>query len=414
VRKVGAMRVLFTTFAWPSHYFPMVPLAWACRAAGHEVRMASQPELADLMRRSGLPYVTVGSDVDVVGRHRAEMAAAPPARDPKPPWEWDEERRRRVIRGLGLFVDLALAMADDLIAFARAWRPDVIVHDPFTYAGPLAARLIGVPSVRNLFGLDISLDLEAQALPPLLDRYGLSELRINGDLTFNPCPPSLQFPVTAPTRNVRYVPYNGLSAIPRWIPQPPPRGPRVCLTWGTSTTRLGENYTSWLPRLMDALRGLDVEVVAAVTAADRARLGETSGRVQIAELVPMQVLLPGCAAVVHQGGAGTTLTSLLHGLPQLIIAQIADQVVNASRVAETGAGRCLIGEEASADLVRDAVSEILDAPGYGAAAGRLRDEMLAQDTPATLVSALEDLTADRLNASRARPVAQRRPPDSIP
>ncbi len=72
------MRVLFTTFAWPSHYFPMVPLAWACRAAGHEVRMASQPELADLMRRSGLPYVTVGRDVDIVGRHRAEMAAAPP------------------------------------------------------------------------------------------------------------------------------------------------------------------------------------------------------------------------------------------------------------------------------------------------------------------------------------------------
>ncbi len=252
-----------------------------------------------------------------------------------------------------------------------------------------------MPSVRNLFGLDISLDLEAEALPPLLHRYGLPELRISGDLTINPCPPSLQFPVTAPTRNVRYVPYNGLSAVPGWTPQPPPRGRRVCLTWGTSTTRLGENYTSWLPTLMDALRGLDVDVVAAVTAADRARLGEVSDRVRIAELVPMQALLPGCAAVVHQGGAGTTLTSLLHGLPQLIIAQIADQVVNASRIAETGAGRYLIGEEASADLVRESVREILDDPAYGAAAGRLRDEMLAQDTPAALVAVLEDLAAGR-------------------
>ncbi|HZN74657.1 MAG TPA: glycosyl transferase family 28, partial [Micromonosporaceae bacterium] len=47
------MRVLFTTFAWPSHYFPMVPLAWALQAAGHEVRMTSQPELLPTMRRSG-------------------------------------------------------------------------------------------------------------------------------------------------------------------------------------------------------------------------------------------------------------------------------------------------------------------------------------------------------------------------
>jgi UDP:flavonoid glycosyltransferase YjiC (YdhE family) len=393
------MRVLFTTFGWPSHYFPMVPLAWACRAAGHEVLMTSQPELADLMRRSGLPYVTVGTDIDVVGRHRAEMAAAPAKPELKPPWEWDEERRRRVTRGMGLFVDLALVMASDLIAVSRAWQPDLVVHDPFTYAGPLAARVAGVPSVRNLFGLDISLDLELAALRPLLDQYGLTDLRIRGDLTLNPCPPSLQFPVsgqfpdTAATRNMRYVPYNGLSAVPGWLPQPPPRTRRVCLTWGTSTTRLGQDYTSWLPLLVDALRGLDVDVVVAVTAADRARLGEAGDRVRVAELVPLQALLPGCAAVVHQGGAGTTLTSLLHGLPQLVIAQIADQVVNASRIADTGAGRYLVGPEASVDVIRDAVTRILDDPGYRDAASGLQAEMLAQDTPAAVVPVLEDLAA---------------------
>ena len=30
------MRILFTTFAWPSHYFAQVPLAWACRLCGLE------------------------------------------------------------------------------------------------------------------------------------------------------------------------------------------------------------------------------------------------------------------------------------------------------------------------------------------------------------------------------------------
>ncbi len=38
------MRILFTTFPSPSHHFPMVPLEWAARAAGHDVRVASAPD----------------------------------------------------------------------------------------------------------------------------------------------------------------------------------------------------------------------------------------------------------------------------------------------------------------------------------------------------------------------------------
>lgn len=34
------MRVLFTTFPIPSHLHLLAPLAWALRAAGHEVGVA--------------------------------------------------------------------------------------------------------------------------------------------------------------------------------------------------------------------------------------------------------------------------------------------------------------------------------------------------------------------------------------
>ena len=60
------MRVLFTTWAWPSHLYALVQLAWACRSAGHEVLVASQPELLDEIIRTGLPGVAVGADVDAV------------------------------------------------------------------------------------------------------------------------------------------------------------------------------------------------------------------------------------------------------------------------------------------------------------------------------------------------------------
>src|SRR5262249_30229195 len=69
----GVMKALFPTWAWPSHFFPMVPLAWALRAAGHEVRVASGPELAGTIRASGLPAVSVGTPVDFAGEFRARF-----------------------------------------------------------------------------------------------------------------------------------------------------------------------------------------------------------------------------------------------------------------------------------------------------------------------------------------------------
>src|SRR5438093_215538 len=129
------MRVLFTTWAWPSHYFPQVPLAWALRSAGHEVRMTSQPELLTTMLNSGLPE------------------------------------------------------------FGRWWRPDLVVYDPITYAGPLVARLLGVPAVRHLFGPDVTYfgaGSEVACLRPLLDRLGLPDVDLLGAATIDPCPPSLQ------------------------------------------------------------------------------------------------------------------------------------------------------------------------------------------------------------------------------
>src|SRR5688500_2073889 len=81
------MRVLFTTWAWPSHYFPLVPLAWALRSAGHEVLMTSQPDLLPPMRASGLPAVAVGRCVDAAAAHRKarrQATAEAPRTRPQP------------------------------------------------------------------------------------------------------------------------------------------------------------------------------------------------------------------------------------------------------------------------------------------------------------------------------------------
>ena len=58
------MRVLVTSWGWRSHFYPLVPLAWALRSAGHEVLVASQPAMIEVITGAGLPAVAVGEDLD--------------------------------------------------------------------------------------------------------------------------------------------------------------------------------------------------------------------------------------------------------------------------------------------------------------------------------------------------------------
>jgi UDP:flavonoid glycosyltransferase YjiC (YdhE family) len=56
---------------------------------------------------------------------------------------------------------------------------------------------------------------------------------------------------------------------------------------------------------------------------------------------PFRKLLPGCAAVVHHGGVGTTAAALEAGCPQVIAPLAWDQPDNAARVAALGVGTTL-------------------------------------------------------------------------
>jgi UDP:flavonoid glycosyltransferase YjiC (YdhE family) len=421
------MRVLFTTWAWPSHFFPMVPLAWALRAAGHDVRMSSQPELVPALQASGLPFTVVGHDVDVTpspppnarpDAQPSDSTVAPrralpdadavadrflagssgPAVDQARSMFRTVWSARSVARpsGFAVYGRVAQAMVDDLLALATSWRPDLIVFDPMTYAGPLVAALLDLPAVRNLFGPDVTYFARARGeagLGPLLDRLGLADLDLAGLATVDSCPPGIQIP--APVRRIvtRYVPYNGPSQIPAWLFEPPAR-PRICLTWGTSTDRLA-GRRAFLPDVV--IRDLakladerDAEILLAITARQRPLLPDLPDRVRVVESVPLDALLPTCQAIVHQGGAGTMLTALHHAVPQLVLAQLVDQAANGCRVAASGAGRTLAVADLHEGDVLAATHGLLDDPAVGSAAQAMRRQMLTSPSPAQIV---DDLTA---------------------
>ncbi|MCX5199482.1 DUF1205 domain-containing protein [Streptomyces sp. NBC_00249] len=404
------MRVLLTTWAWPSHLYPMVPLGWALQAAGHEVRVAVGPSLADAVTAAGLTPVVVRDDADLVG-----LSTAPALNSWHHQERWTSDwygrpellspARREMYAALGRKqTAMAASMVDGVVDFARDWRPDLVVHDAVTFAGLVAGAVLGVPTVATLWGA-IALPLHHRDLltgepspefAALFERFGVPP-KLGPDLWLDPCPPGMSLPSPEPRLPYRYVPYNGPGAAPDWLREPADR-PRVCVTWGITTGRIRTaGATDVFDQVVEAVSGLDAEIVFALSPAQREGLGALPAGARVVESLPLNLLLPSCAVVVHQGGGGTTMTAVRSGTPQLIVSPRPEQMMTGDRLERLGAARHLVRGELADDPVgatarlRTALLDLLADESGVRAASRLRADMLAQPAPASLLPHLETL-----------------------
>jgi len=406
------MRVLFVPMAWHSHYYPMVPTGWALEAAGHEVRVAAQPALVEQVKTSGLTPVPVGRDYDFIGagaelqrQARERLRAGGGALNLDSARSLPPELKRRLDdMRFQPHRQLLDATVDDLVALVRGWQPDLIVADPFVYAAPLAAQLCGVRLVRHMWGPDFSWHLGffpglgspgagsgRESWPALLleayERFGVEVRDDFATHTIDPCPTRLQSGLIPNRVPLRFVPYNGPGVAP--VPVPASKGrPRVCVTWGVGTNHVLGSGGFPLPAILAALSTLDVEVLLGIKGSVGDSLGELPDGVRVTRDVPLHLLLADCSAVIHQGGAGSLLNSIAAGLPQLVIAQILDQVYNGDRLASTGAGITLRAADADTDAIKSAMSTLLSGDEYPAAAAALRADGNAQSTPAEVAEFL--------------------------
>ena len=421
------MRVLFTVNPEKTIFLSMVPLAWALRTAGHEVRVASRPSFAGTITQAGLTAVALGRDHDQ-SRRLAAAGLTPEVLEETraglgAPWDVVEDaanaRWEYLLKGYREAVDHAFKpenfpLTAELVTYARTWKPDLIVWDSLTYAGPIAAKACGAAHARLLWSVDVFgatrehfLKLKAEQPPseqedPLADwlagygrKYGFefTEDMTTGDFTIDQLPASLQLDTGLPRVPMRYVPYGGAATVPGWLRQPPDR-PRVALTLGTTATDQFAGYPLDVQQILDALSDVDIEVVATIAGSEQRKLTGVPDNARLVSYVPLHALAPTCAAVIHHGGFGTLSTFALHAVPQLALPYHFDEPAFADRFTAQGAGLRIHASEATGREIRDAVLQLLTEPGFRARAVVLRDEIRGLASPNELVPRLAELTSE--------------------
>jgi rhamnosyltransferase subunit B len=111
------------------------------------------------------------------------------------------------------------------------------------------------------------------------------------------------------------------------------------------------------------------------------------------DYAPFSELFPRAAAVVHQGGVGTTGQALRAGVPTLIVPFSNDQPDNAARVARLGTSRTLARTKYKAERVAKELELLLETPAYATRAAAVGVEVRAEDGARTAVDLMLGLIA---------------------
>ena len=318
------MRVLFAGLSTPGHVHPMIPLAAALRADGHDVRFAAGEGAHPVLLAHGLhPF--------------------------RPGFAFHE------------------IYAEDIAEDLRRLAPDLVVAG---WGVPeVATAAAGIPTLWHGFG----------RLYP--DGIGMVRPTGTGLPHIDICPPSLQDKDFLAETRVPMRP-TGLSD-----PTPPPdlmatreddgAGSIIYLTLGT---------VFGTPELLTAaIAALSPQAARLVVAAGRvppADLGPLPPNTTAHTWLPQDAVLRRADLVVHHAGSGTTLGALAAGVPQVLLPQGADQFANAEAL--TAAGAALT---ATPDTLASAARTLLSGE-CRAAVRALAAEVAAMPSPAEVARTL--------------------------
>lgn len=384
-------RILFSFARGRGHLGPMLPLARAARAAGHETALCGARSV--VRDQTGFDHL-----------HPREVSTMPSTATPA--WGEGETGILTPVTSSGLLANIAPYFLGDsgreardaVVGIATAWAADVVICDGQDFGAMVAAELSGLPCVVvEAFATapDAWLERFREPMQAFRAEAGLEpdpELRgVHGALTVVPFPPALRG-----DRDAR-------SPMTRMRPDAPPsRSDHPAVAWlaagdephrvyATLGTVFNRASGDLLPRIIAALESLPVRaLVTTGPEIDPAGFRTGSPRVRVERYVPQDDVLDAVDLVVTHGGSGTMTQALSHGVPLLMLPLGADHLPNSERVRDLGAGEMLDARATPAELAAR-IRHLLGDASARAGAAAVAEEMRALPSPADVVRRIEAL-----------------------
>jgi UDP:flavonoid glycosyltransferase YjiC (YdhE family) len=418
-------RIVLTTFGSLGDLHPYLALGLGLQARGHEAIVATSAFYDDKVRALGLGFRPVRPDM-------TEFLADP------------ELVRRTMNRRQGTQAVVSEMMRPDRLRAAyedtqaAAEGADLLLSHPLTFTTRLVAEKRGLPWASSLLS---PLGFFSAYDPPVLpNALWLAQLRLLGphfhgplfrlaqwtvrswsaplhrlraDLSLPPAPdplfagqhsPALVLalfsPLFAPPQpdwppQTRVTGYPFFDRDERGLPPelvnfldagPPP----IAFTLGSSAVMDAGAFYEHSAAAAGLLKRHAVLLVGDDPANRPAALPDG---VAAFDYAPHAALFPRCAAMVHQGGIGTTAQALRAGKPMVVVPFAHDQPDNAARVTRLGVAATISRERYTAARIAAALRRLLDDPACVQRAAEVGRKVRNEDGVGAACNALEAVLA---------------------
>ena len=415
--------IVITTFGSLGDLHPYLAIAPGLQARGHRVTIATAAYYRPKIESEGIGFHAVRPDVepDDVAAIRLAMDAR------KGP---EQVIRRMVMPHLR-------ESYDDLIEAVRG--ADLLITHPITYAGPVVAARTGIRWVSTVLApLSFFSACEPSILEPWMGKLGPLERPVSRAI----CAlgrwrvRSWSDPVRSFRRELglaagadpifegQHSPelVLGLFSPLLGAPQPdwPPNshatgfafydrlekeqglpaelarfldagGPPVVFTLGTSAVMDARDFFVESARAAAQIGRRAVLLVGRDPANQPA--GPLPPGIIAADYAPYSEIFPRAAAVVHQGGAGTTAQALRSGRPMLVVPFAHDQPDNAARLVRLGVARDIGRNAYTAGRVAAELRQLLEDKTFAAKAAEAGRRVRSEDGVRTACDQIEALLA---------------------
>lgn len=409
-------RILIATFGSYGDLHPYIAAGVELQRRRHRVTIASSPIYAEKVAAEGLGFHPVRPDVDPSDTAMIEYAM---------------HARHGTERVLRFVADVVRESYEDTLAAAR--NADLLVSHPITFGAVLAAQKLGMPWVSSVLApisLLSSYDppvpaqtpwlIRARALGPgfmravwSIGKHAVARwLRPVIDLRRELGLPDTGHPAFEGSHSPRLV----LALFSRYLAAPQPDWPSQTVVTGFPFFDRDHEQAGLPPELERFLAAGPAPVVftlgtSAVAAAgdfyrqslqavERSKMRavlltgtivqslpeKLPPSVTIAGYVAHSEIFPRAAAIVHQGGIGTTAQAMRSGRPMIVVPFAHDQFDNAERVRRLGAAQVIYRSRYNARTAEKALREIGECER---AAADLGAKVRAEDGAGAAADAIE-------------------------
>lgn len=409
------MRILFSTVGSYGDLFPYLALGRELARRGHSVTIATSAAYRPQIESAGLCFHAVRPDVAL--DDRAMIAYVMDAR----------RGSERILRYLATVVRESYADVT-----AAAGQADLLITHPATLASVLVAKKLRMPWISTVLApisfLSVS-DPPVPAPAPFLHRMRFlgprfvrawmasgkrqslawirpllafqSELGLPSDahplfegqhsparvlalFSQRLAAPQPDWPSQTVTTGFCFFDDGALPApLARFLDDGPPP---VVFTLGSSAVGAAGRF---FPDSLETVKKLNVRAVFLTGSHPQGLPAALPENAMAVPYAPHAAVFARAAAIVHQGGAGTTAQAMRAGRPMLIVPFAHDQFDNAERVRRLGAAEVLYRSRYNSRRAEARLRRLLERPSYLTSAQRIGERVRAENGVATAAEAIE-------------------------